>query len=319
MHHGVTIQDQSLVVAAQLAHRYLTSRKLPDSAIDLIDEASAAVRVARDSSPEAIDTLERARTQLEIELHALERESEKSKGKDAAITERVDMVKAQVRKIDEELSPLKAAYEASKARAEEVQQVRERIDQLKTKADNAERNYDIATASDIRFHAIPDNIRRLEKLEEKKKVEDAQMGNVLGSSDQVTPDAIADIISRWTGIPANNLKENEKKKLLRMEKVMGKEIIGQPEALSAIANAIRLSRSGLANADRPTASLLFCGPSGTGKTQTTKCLAKFLFNDEDAILRIDSSEYSEKFSVSRLVGAPVGHIFQSARSMLHDN
>lgn len=307
LHHGVSISDAAVVQAATLAHRYLTSRKLPDAAIDLIDEACAAVRVARDSQPEIIDKLERARTQLEVEIHALDRENEKAKGKDETTKERLEKAKADMRKIDEELNPLKAQYEAIKSRADEIQNVKERIEELKLKADNAERNYDIATASDIRYYSIPDLQNKLTALEEKSKVERSKQGQVLGE-EEVTPDAIADIVARWTGIPANKLKQSEKQKLLKMEKVLSKEVVGQPEAVKAISNAIRLSRSGLSNADKPLGSFLFAGSTGTGKTFCAKVLANFLFDDKDAICRIDASEYSEKHAISRLIGAPPGYV-----------
>lgn len=307
LHHGVSIGDASIVQAATLAHRYLTSRKLPDSAIDLIDEACAAVRVARDSQPEIIDKLERQHTQLEVEIHALQRENDRAKGKDEATKERLETAKADMRKVDEQLSPLRAEYEAIKARADEIQNVKERIEELKQKADNAERNYDIATASDIRYYSIPDLQQKLSALEERSKAERKKQGQVLGE-EEVTPDAISEIVARWTGIPAARLKQSEKEKLLKMEKKLSKEVIGQPEAIKAVSNAIRLSRSGLANADRPLGSFLFCGPSGTGKTQLTKALATFLFDDPDAICRIDASEYSEKHAISRLIGAPPGYI-----------
>lgn len=301
IHHNVVIRDDAIVQAAHLAHRYLTSRRLPDAAIDLIDEACAAVRVARDSQPESIDKLQRARTQLEVEIHALEREHDKAKGKDEGINERLEAARAQLRVVDDELDPLRAQYESYKHRSDELQACRERIDELKQKADRAERNYDISTASDIRYYSIPDMQAKLEKLEALKKTEDAQRGNILGE-DEVTPEAIADIVSKWTGIPAASLKQSEKEKLLKMEARLSREVVGQPEAVKAVANAIRVSRSGLANPDRPIASLLFAGPSGTGKTQLCKSLAKFMFDSESAMTRIDASEYSEKHSISRLIG-----------------
>lgn len=307
LHHGVSIGDAAIVQAATLAHRYLTSRKLPDAAIDLIDEACAAVRVARDSQPEIIDKLERSRTQLEVEIHALDRENEKAKGKDEATKERLEKAKADMRKIDDELNPLRAQYEAIKSRTDEIQTVKERIEELKTKADNAERNYDIATASDIRYYSIPDLQNKLTALEERSRIERQKQGQVLGE-EEVTPDAIADIVARWTGIPANRLKQDEKQKLLHMEKVLGKEVVGQPEAVKAISNAIRLSRSGLSNADKPLGSFLFAGSTGTGKTLCAKALAQYLYNDKDAICRIDASEYSEKHAISRLIGAPPGYV-----------
>lgn len=270
IHHGVSISDAALVQAATLAHRYLTSRKLPDSAIDLIDEACAAVRVARDSQPEVIDKLERARTQLEIEIHALEKESERGKGKDEVIKERLETAKTSLRGIDDELAPLKAEYAALKGRTDEINTVRERIDELKMKAERAERDYDLAAAADIRYGAIPSLQDRLAQLEQNKRTEDASRGRSVLGEEEVTPDSISEIVARVTGIPASSLKQSEKERLLKMERVIGKEVIGQPEAIKAIANAVRLSRSGLSNPNKPTGSFLFCGPSGTGKTQTVK-------------------------------------------------
>ncbi|KAK9895965.1 P-loop containing nucleoside triphosphate hydrolase protein [Cystobasidium minutum MCA 4210] len=306
LHHGVSIGDAAIVQAATLAHRYLTSRKLPDAAIDLIDEACAAVRVARDSQPEIIDKLERSRTQLEVEIHALERENERAKGKDESMKERLEKAKADMRKIDDELNPLKAEYEAIKSRNDEIQHVKERIEELKTKADTAERNYDIATASDIRYYSIPDLQQKLNVLEERSRAERKKQGTVLGE-EEVTPDAIADIVARWTGIPANRLKESEKKKLLKMEKILSKEVVGQSEAVKAVSNAIRLARSGLSNPDKPV-SLMFAGSTGCGKTLLAKKLAGFIYSDESAICRIDASEYSEKHAISRLIGAPPGYV-----------
>ncbi|KAH8915470.1 P-loop containing nucleoside triphosphate hydrolase protein [Atractiella rhizophila] len=306
VHHGVNIQDAAITTAAQLAHRYLTSRKLPDSAIDLIDEAAAAVRVTRDSQPEAIDKLERAKIQLEVEHHALEKDLKLNK-KDEEIKKRIDEVNASIAKIDDELTPLKSAYAAEKSRGDEIQRLRQRLDELRAKADDAERRYDLAKAADLRHYAIPDVSAKMESLEKAKRAKDAQRGGGM-AGDTVTPDAIADIVAKWTGIPVSRLRTTEKQKLLRMEKELGKAVIGQPEAIKAVSNAIRLSRSGLANNNRPIASFLFCGPSGTGKTLLTKKLAQFLFDSEDAICRIDASEYSEKHAISRLIGSPPGYV-----------
>ena len=194
-----------------------------------------------------------------------------------------------------------------KQRAEQIQAAKERLETLRQKADRAERNYDIATASDIRHYSIPDLQAAIAKLEEQKKAADAAQRTLLGD-DEVTADAIADVVARLTGIPANSLKESDRQRLLKLERRLGREVIGQPQAVSAVANAIRISRSGLANENKPTASFLFCGPSGTGKTQLVKSLATELFNDPTAITRIDGSEYSEKHSISRLIGSPPGYI-----------
>ncbi|KZO93467.1 P-loop containing nucleoside triphosphate hydrolase protein [Calocera viscosa TUFC12733] len=307
VHHGVRIMDGALIQAAQLAHRYLTSRRLPDAAIDLVDEACASVRVTRETAPEELDKLERKKLELEVEIHALERE------KDAASKERLLTARKAIADLDEKLGPMKASYENEKRRGDEVNDVRRRIDELKAKADDAERRYDLATASDLRYFAIPELTQRLQKLEEKKAAEEAAGTNF---GDTVTPEAIAEIVARWTGIPTTRLMSTERDKLLRMERTLGKEVIGQAQAVKAVANAIRLSRSGLANASRPIASFLFAGPSGTGKTLLSKKLAEIMFDSPDAMIRIDGSEYSEKHSISRLIGAPPGYIGHDAGGQL---
>ncbi|CAL1695798.1 unnamed protein product [Somion occarium] len=299
VHHGVRILDAALIQASTLAHRYLTSRRLPDSAIDLVDEACASVRVTRETAPEAIDKLQRRKLELEVEIHALERE------KDQASKERLPIARKAIADVDDELQPLLAAYEAEKARSEEIQSVRRKMDEVKAKADEAERRYDLATASDLRYYALPDLQARLEKLEAKKAEEDARMGT---GSDTVTPEAIAEIVAKWTNIPVTRLLSSEKDKLLKLDKILAENVVGQPEAVRAVANAIRLSRSGLGNAQRPIASFLFAGPSGTGKTLLTKTLATVLFDSPDAMIRIDGSEYSEKHAISRLIGAPPGYV-----------
>ncbi|RDX55837.1 hypothetical protein OH76DRAFT_1396188 [Lentinus brumalis] len=299
VHHGVRIHDGALIAAATLAHRYLTSRRLPDSAIDLVDEACASVRVTRETAPEEIDQLQRKKLELEVEIHALERE------KDEASKERLVAARKAIADVEDKLKPLQAAYEAEKQRGDEIASVRRRMDELKAKADEAERRYDLATASDIRYYALPELQNRLTQLEAKKAEEDAARGS---GTDTVTPDQIAEIVARWTNIPVTRLMSTEKEKLLRMEKILADSVVGQPEAVKAVANAIRLSRSGLRNANRPIASFLFAGPSGTGKTLMSKTLATILFDSPDAMIRIDGSEYSEKHSIARLIGAPPGYV-----------
>ncbi|KAH9898381.1 P-loop containing nucleoside triphosphate hydrolase protein [Cubamyces lactineus] len=299
VHHGVRIHDGALIAAAQLAHRYLTSRRLPDSAIDLVDEACASVRVTRETAPEAIDKLQRRKLELEVEIHALERE------KDEASKERLAAARKAIADVEDQLQPLQAAYEAEKQRGDEINAVRRRIDELKAKADEAERRYDLATASDLRYYALPDLQNKLAQLEAKKAEEDAARGS---GTDTVTPEQIAEIVARWTNIPVTRLMSTEKEKLLRMEKILAESVVGQPEAVKAVANAIRLSRSGLRNANRPIASFLFAGPSGTGKTLMSKTLATLLFDSAEAMIRIDGSEYSEKHSIARLIGAPPGYV-----------
>lgn len=294
-HHGVRIMDASLVLAAQLAKQYLTARRLPDSAIDLLDEAASAVKVARETRPEAIDELERRKLGLEVEIHALERE------KDEASKERLETAKKTIQDVEEQLTPLKAHYENEKHLGDQINDVRKKIDELKAKADEAERRYDLATAADIRYHSIPSRERKLKELEE----QEAARG---GQGQQVTPEMIAEVVGRWTGIPVTRLVETEKTKLLRLEKLIAKQVIGQPEAVKAVSNAIRLNRSGLSNQNRPIASFMLVGPSGTGKTLLAKTLAEVMFNSPEAMVRIDASEYSEKHSISRLIGTAPGYI-----------
>ncbi|KAI0308210.1 P-loop containing nucleoside triphosphate hydrolase protein [Multifurca ochricompacta] len=299
VHHGVRILDGALISAATLARRYLTARRLPDSAIDLVDEACASVRVTRETAPEAIDKLQRQKLELEVEIHALERE------KDEASKERLQVARKVIAEVDEQLAPLVAAYENEKSRGDEVNKIRKKIDELKAKADEAERRYDLATASDLRYYALPDLQHRLESLLA-KQAEDEKAG--IGGADTVTPEQIAEIVARWTSIPVTRLMSTEKDKLLRMERVLSENVVGQPESVRAVANAIRLSRSGLGNTQRPIASFLMAGPSGTGKTLLSKTLATFLFDSPDAMIRIDGSEYSEKHSIARLIGAPPGYV-----------
>lgn len=298
VHHGVRIMDGALITAATLAHRYLTQRRLPDSAIDLVDEACANARVQRETEPEEIDKLQRRKLELEVEIHALERE------KDSASKERLKTAKKNIADVEELLRPLKASYEAEKQRGDEVNQVRRKIDELKAKIEEAERRYDLATASDLRYYAIPDLQSKLEKLEAQKAAEAAEGTG----ADVVTADSIAEIVAKWTHIPVTRLVTAEKEKLLRMEKILADQVIGQHDAVKAVANAIRLSRSGLSNPNRPIASFLMAGPSGTGKTLMAKTLATILFDSPDAMIRVDASEYSEKHSISRLIGSPPGYV-----------
>jgi ATP-dependent Clp protease ATP-binding subunit ClpA len=315
-HHGVTILDGALVSAATLAARYLTQRRLPDSAVDLIDEAAAAVRVARDSQPEIIDHLERRLRQLQIEIHALERE------KDEASQARLLEAKAEAANVEEDLKPLREKYESEKARGHEVQDAKQKLDQLKIKLADAERINDYATASDLQYYAIPDIQAKINRLEKEKHDEEIEMATRRGSiqeaplvTDHVGPDQINEIVARWTGIPVTRLKTTEKDKLLQMERALGETVVGQAEAVKAVSNAIRLQRSGLANPNQPP-SFLFCGPSGTGKTLLTKALAEFLFDDPKAMIRFDMSEYQERHSLSRMIGAPPGYVGHDAGGQL---
>lgn len=314
VHHGVNIQDGAIVAAATLAARYLTQRRLPDSAVDLIDEAAAAVRVTRESQPEILDSLDRKARQLEIEIHALERE------KDDASRARLREAKAESANIKEELQPLREKYESEKHRSQEIQEARQKLDSLRTKSAEAERVRDLATASDIKYYAIPDVEARIEQLEKEKAKADADLYGTRNEgesmlTDEVGPDQINEIVARWTGIPVTRLKTTEKDKLLQMESHLGKIVVGQKEAVTSVSNAIRLQRSGLANPNQPP-SFLFCGPSGTGKTLLTKALAEFLFDDAKAMIRFDMSEYQERHSLSRMIGAPPGYVGHDAGGQL---
>ncbi|KAK6353006.1 Heat shock protein hsp98 [Orbilia brochopaga] len=309
VHHGTTILDSALVTAATLAQRYLTSRKLPDSAIDLMDEACSAVRVARESQPEALDHLERKLRQIEIEIHALERE------KDAASKERLEIARKEAANVEEELRPIREKYESEMRRSNELQDLKKRLEEKRHRRETLERERRFGEVYDLDKHVIPELEDRIQFLERQKVQHELdQLANPSpdeGSplvTDVVGPDQINEIVAKWTGIPVTRLKTTEKEKLLNMEKYLAKQVVGQKEAVKVVSNAIRLSRSGLSNPNQPIASFLFCGPSGTGKTLLAKSLAEFLFDDPKSMIRFDMSEYMEKHSVARLIGAPPGYI-----------
>lgn len=315
VHHGVSIADSAIVAAANLAARYLTSRRLPDSAVDLIDEAAAAVRVARESQPEIIDSLERRLRQLKIEIHALSRE------KDDASKTRLQQAKQDAANVEDELRPLREKYESERKRGKEIQEAKMKLDQLKVKMEDASRMGDTARAADLQYYAIPEQEATIKRLEKEKAAADAALHASAADSggsmitDIVGPDQINEIVSRWTGIPVTRLKTSEKDKLLKMEQALGKLVVGQKEAVQAVSNAIRLQRSGLSNPNQPP-SFLFCGPSGTGKTLLTKALAEFLFDDPKAMIRFDMSEYQERHALSRMIGAPPGYVGHDAGGQL---
>ena len=315
VHHGVTILDGAIVAAATLAARYITARRLPDSAVDLIDEAAADVRVIRESQPEALDNMERKLRQLEIEIHALQRES------DPSSKERLETAKLEAANIKEDLEPLKEHYEREKQRSKDIQEAKMKLEQLKNKRDEAERSNDIQTASDLAYYAIPDVIAKIKHLEVERAQADAEQHARTGSvgevsvTDAVGPEQINAIVAKSTGIPLTRLRASEKDKILHMEQHLQKIVIGQREAVKAVSNAIRLTRSGLGNPNQPP-SFLFCGPSGTGKTLLTKALAEFLFDDAKAMIRFDMSEYQERHSLSRMIGAPPGYVGHDAGGQL---
>ncbi|KAG2414910.1 heat shock protein HSP98 [Aspergillus terreus] len=318
VHHGVNILDGAIVNAAELAARYLTARRLPDSAVDLIDEAAAAVRVTRESEPEALDNLERKLRQLQIEIHALERE------KDDASKARLEAAKQEAANVAEELRPLREKYESEKQRSKAIQDAKLKLENLNVKRDEAERSGDTQTAADLGYYAIPETKALIERLEQERNRADAERRAIQGDAgeallaDAVGPDQINEIVARWTGIPVTRLKTTEKDKLLNMEKHLGKIVVGQKEAVTSVSNAIRLQRSGLSNPNSPP-SFLFCGPSGTGKTLLTKALAEFLFDDPKAMIRFDMSEYQERHSLSRMIGAPPGYVGHDAGGQLTEN
>ncbi|KIW31152.1 hsp98-like protein [Cladophialophora immunda] len=315
VHHGVTILDGAIVAAATLAARYITSRRLPDSAVDLIDEAAADVRVIRESQPEVLDNLERRLRQLEIEIHALQRET------DPSSVQRMEEAKLEAANVKEELEPLKEHYEREKARSREIQEAKMKLEQLKNKRDEAERSNDLQTASDLTYYAIPDVAAKIKALENARAQADAEQHARLGAmgevspTDAVGPEQINAIVAKMTGIPITRLRASEKEKILHMEQHLQRIVVGQREAVQSVSNAIRLQRSGLGNPNQPP-SFLFCGPSGTGKTLLTKALAEFLFDDPKAMIRFDMSEYQERHSLSRMIGAPPGYVGHDAGGQL---
>ncbi|MET8758234.1 ATP-dependent chaperone ClpB [Lentzea sp. NPDC004782] len=295
VHHGVRITDAALVAAATLSDRYITARFLPDKAIDLVDEAASRLRMEIDSRPVEIDTVERAVRRLEIEEMALSKES------DAASLERLSALRAELAEKREELSALTARWQNEKGSIDRVRGLKEQLESLRGESERAERDGDLGRAAELRYGRIPALEKELAAASE--STQDTAM-----LKEEVGPDDVADVVSAWTGIPAGRLLEGETAKLLRMEDELGRRVVGQAEAVRVVSDAVRRTRAGVADPDRPTGSFLFLGPTGVGKTELAKALAAFLFDDERAMIRIDMSEYSEKHSVARLVGAPPGYV-----------
>lgn len=285
IHHGVRILDSALVVAAQLASRYLTYRSLPDSAVDLIDETAATVAVARDSKPEELDNLERQLHLVEVEINALERDVEA----DAASSDRLELARKKKSELDEQIGPLRERFNQERASHDLLIAAKRKLDELEIKALDAERRHDTATAADLKYFAIPDVEKQIEELEIKVAEEESQQGADTLLNNVVGSDQVAETAARLTGIPVTKLTQAENSKLINMEKELSSGVVGQSEAVKAVANAIRLTRSGLANPNQP-ASFMFLGLSGSGKTELAKKLAGFLFADERAMIRIDCSE-----------------------------
>jgi ATP-dependent Clp protease ATP-binding subunit ClpB len=298
VHHGVEITDPAIVAAATLSHRYITDRQLPDKAIDLVDEAASRIRMEIDSKPEVMDRLERRIIQLKIEREALKKET------DEASKKRLSALEEQLASLEKEYSDLEEVWKAEKASVQSAASIKEELERTKTELETARRAQDLTRMSELAYGRIPELERRLAQATaaEQQKEHTKLLRN------KVTDEEIADVVSKWTGIPVSKMLEGEKEKLLRMEEQLGKRVVGQAEAVSAVSDAIRRSRAGLSDPNRPNGSFLFLGPTGVGKTELSKALAEFLFDTEEAMVRIDMSEFMEKHSVARLIGAPPGYV-----------
>nr|WP_279672199.1 ATP-dependent chaperone ClpB [Flexivirga meconopsidis] len=301
-HHKVAVSDAALVAAASLSDRYITSRQLPDKAIDLIDEAASRLRMEIDSSPVEIDELRRSVDRLKMEELHLENET------DAASKDRLAKLRSDLADKQEELSALNARWEQEKAGLNKVGDIKSKIDELRTQADKLERDGDYAGASKILYGELPALEKQLEEAQAAESTSSTAGGEAPMVKEEVGPDDIADVISSWTGIPAGRLLEGETEKLLRMEDWIGEHVIGQKQAVQSVADAVRRTRAGVADPDRPAGSFLFLGPTGVGKTELAKAVADFLFDDPRAVVRIDMSEYSERHAVARLIGSPPGYV-----------
>lgn len=296
VHHGIRILDSALIQAAKLSDRYITDRFLPDKAIDLIDEAASSLRIEIDSMPEEIDTLFRQKIQLEIEREALKKETS-----DEAF-EKIGNLTKQIDELEEKINKLKAQWEAEKASITGEAGIKDEIQQVQRQIEEAERNTDLQTAAELKYGKLLELQKQLTMAQSQEKSENRLL------KEEIDEDDIANIVSKWTGIPVSKLVESEKQKLLNMEEILHKRLVGQDEAVQTVSDAIRRARSGLKDPKRPIGTFLFLGPTGVGKTELAKSLAEFMFNDEDALIRIDMSEYMEKHTVSRLVGAPPGYV-----------
>ncbi|MCE5259917.1 MAG: ATP-dependent chaperone ClpB [Chloroflexi bacterium] len=299
LHHGIRIQDSALVAAAVLSDRYIADRFLPDKAIDLVDESAAKLKMEIDSSPHELDEIERRVMQLQIEQQALSKET------DAASKERLAKLNEELANRREELAGLKARYDRERTAIQRVQEIKAELDELHTRSDKAERESDLEQAAKLRYAEIPQAERQLKQAEE--VLATIQEGQPL-LTQEVTDQDIAEIVSKWTGIPASRLMEGEVEKLVHMEERLHGRVVGQDEAISAVSNAVRRARSGLQDPRRPIGSFIFLGPTGVGKTELARALAEFLFDSEDAVIRLDMSEYQERHTVARMIGAPPGYV-----------
>ena len=296
LHHGVRIADSSIVAAATLSNRYITDRFLPDKAIDLMDEAASRIRMQVDSKPEALDELDRRIMQLKIEKEALKKES------DSASRDRLERLEKELSELEEKSAALTAQWTSAKDKLADSQKVKEQLDKARSELEVAQRRGELAKAGELAYGVIPDLEKKL------KEAETQEVAGGKGVKEEVMPEDIAAVVSRWTGVPVDKMLEGERSKLLRMEEEIHKRVIGQDEAVVAVANAVRRARAGLQDPNRPIGSFLFLGPTGVGKTELTKAIAAFLFDDDNAMVRIEMSEFMEKHAVSRLIGAPPGYV-----------
>ncbi|HEY1028591.1 MAG TPA: ATP-dependent chaperone ClpB [Pseudomonas sp.] len=296
VHHGVTITDGAIIAAAKLSHRYITDRQLPDKAIDLIDEAASRIRMEIDSKPEELDRLDRRLIQLKIEREALKKED------DEATRKRLLKLEEDIAKLEKEYADLEEIWKSEKAEVQGSAQIQQKIEQARTELEAARRKGDLNRMAELQYGVIPDLERSLQMVDQHGKSENQLLRN------KVTDEEIAEVVSKWTGIPVSKMLEGEREKLLKMEGLLHQRVIGQDEAVVAVSNAVRRSRAGLADPNRPSGSFLFLGPTGVGKTELCKALAEFLFDTEEALVRIDMSEFMEKHSVARLIGAPPGYV-----------
>jgi ATP-dependent Clp protease ATP-binding subunit ClpB len=299
VHHGVRITDPAVIAAATLSNRYITDRHLPDKAIDLIDEAAARLRTEIDSKPQALDEVDRAIMQLEIERQALQKE------KDKASKERLSNIEKDLANLRERTNELHTRWQVEKEAIREIRDLKEEIDQTETQIEQAERRADLEKAARLRYGTLNELRARLENAE--KHLKELQENSPL-LKEEVDAEEIAEVVANWTGIPVSRLLEGEMQKLMHMEERLHQRIVGQDEAVDVVSNAVRRARAGLQDPNRPIGSFIFLGPTGVGKTELARALAEFLFNDEDAMVRIDMSEYQEKHTVSRLFGAPPGYV-----------
>ena len=298
VHHGVRIQDAALIAAATLSHRYISDRFLPDKAVDLIDEAASRLKIELDSMPTEIDQLERQIMQLEMEKQALKKE------KDAASKERLAKLEKELADLKEQSSRLKAQWQKEKEEITKSQKIAEQIEQLRTELEQAQRRGDLHRASEIQYGKLPELQKQLDDSEKQQET----AGSHILLKEEVTEEDIAKVVSSWTGIPVSRLQEGERQKLVKMEERLMERVVGQEQAIKAVSNAVRRARAGLQDENRPIGSFMFLGPTGVGKTELSKALAEFLFDDERAMIRIDMSEYMEKHTVARLIGAPPGYV-----------